>query len=1609
MKEAPDENHNDIRPTRRGFFFWLGRAFLYLLLFFFAILIAIQLPPVQTWGARQISKSISKTLNTRVSIGGFNLHPLSDLSLTDVFIGSPEYSGDTLIRAERLSVDFQRLWDLFYNKFNINEVIINDGFMNIEKKSGDTLTNLDMALLRLLPEKKDTSKGDFVLDLEKISATQLHVRINDNTKGSLINMMFERADISLDTFDMAGQYFYAEYMDFDNPLIYITQKITEPVTPSSNKKKNDSWSFDIGSLRWSDGKLVINNETVPHDTSQLYGIDYAHMTLVDIDIAVDSLTVRDWDIRSKNMDIHILHQNGFELKTLSADNVLLTSEGINLVNLELQTAESHIQNSVEMAFSGYSDFKSFADSVVFSMPDANITLHINDILSVLPSMGKVSFFADNKDKAINVTGNINGHVNRLRVLDMKASMGGITLEGDFRSRDLTVAGSQLLSLDMDRASFSADALKDLFPRMKIPPQLRKLGRVNFNGKFDGYPDDFVAFGNFTTALGNLTMDMNLNFTRGINHAKYSGTISMDNFDLGRFIDFPDIGRVSMTGRVIEGSGLDIDHLEADITAVMSYAVYRGYTYRNARLDGIISNRMFTGTMDINDPNVDMHFEGVVDFTGSLPKLDFVSRIDSIRLLPLGFGSDPIDISGIFDVDFTAGSIDKFKGSIQGEKITVRIKGVDYYLDSLYVDAVIDSVTGDRFYNFESDLASGFISGVFNPLLISGQVHQYLHEQYPSLIEAPVKSVDSQPPPRVAWDIKIHESGPWLDIVGLPGFELKNTYTHGNLDLAKEQISGFIDLPEIHYGGFNIYATTINFDEVSGNVDSDIEVIAADLNESLFFEDVLVSATGTDDSVKFRIQTDHIAEIIDELDVEILADPEGGRWTFSINPISLEMFGESWMIPAGNLVEFRRNYFNLDNFELVSGDRRIVVNDIDNKGIEAFITGFDVSYLNTLWITDKFEFSGTYTLDLEVDNIYDIQQLSTVLHVPELKINNQPYGEWIFNAGMNDPKDSVQLDLVMTNNETQLTAKGAYLPPIKSIPKDEQNYLRLAVEAEEFPLDFLEFLMGGNIRDTEGQVDLVMTLKGKANRLEPRGQGKVYNGSTTIDYLGTAYSFHDQSFTITETMIDLSGTRLYDVRGNSATLQGGLTHRYLKNLGLDARITSDNILALDVSSEENSTFFGTGIGSVDATFSGTIVNPEMNMTVTTAEETHIYIPLSGGAAGTEKDFVIFLENGQLPVSKLAPFDLGGISLNMNLNITEDAIVEIIFDDNTGEVLRAIGEGALQINMTRTGNLSMYGNYSIIEGDYLFTNFKIVRKPFEILPGGEIQWTGDPYDANINIEAKYKGLTAPVFPLIAEFTPAGDALSAARERTEIDLTMTLSGSLLQPNIAFDIEFPNLTGAVKGYADTKLNDMRANPNAMMQQVMGLLVTRSFLPPSSGFVILEEGLKSTLSETISSTLSSYLSGLLGDIVPEGQFLTGIDLQVGLDIPLTTTDIVGSDGTLGDPALRQYTINLPLEFFNDRLSFSVGGNYVTGATYSDRPYFAPDITLEYEITDDRRLKIRMYNRTSKSFEGDKNKLGLGLAYRREYDSFPDIFRSLFGRKKEKKKEEVTPQELEGG
>ena len=291
-----------------------------------------------------------------------------------------------------------------------------------------------------------------------------------------------------------------------------------------------------------------------------------------------------------------------------------------------------------------------------------------------------------------------------------------------------------------------------------------------------------------------------------------------------------------------------------------------------------------------------------------------------------------------------------------------------------------------------------------------------------------------------------------------------------------------------------------------------------------------------------------------------------------------------------------------------------------------------------------------------------------------------------------------------------------------------------------------------------------------------------------------------------------------------------------------------------------------------------------------------------------------------------------------------------------------------------------------------------------PGGTIRWTGDPYDATINVNAIYDGLRVPPYNFILEYLSTNT--DAAQRSTPVELSMDLVGSLLQPDITFGINFPNIDPSLRTYTDGKLRALRDDPSELNRQVFGLIVLGNFLPSPIVSTTQQQqyitGIN-TLSEMLSNQLSNYLTDLLSDVVMDVGFISGIDF----DINYRLYQIEGLESiNLDDPTTTRQQVQLGLKnyLFNDRLLINIGGNFDIinsddVASSNLGSYIAGDFVIEYLLTADGRYKIRAYNRneTGLDFDTQVNETGVGFSYRTEFDSFQEFINSLFGNVKERR------------
>lgn len=83
------------------------------------------------------------------------------------------------------------------------------------------------------------------------------------------------------------------------------------------------------------------------------------------------------------------------------------------------------------------------------------------------------------------------------------------------------------------------------------------------------------------------------------------------------------------------------------------------------------------------------------------------------------------------------------------------------------------------------------------------------------------------------------------------------------------------------------------------------------------------------------------------------------------------------------------------------------------------------------------------------------------------------------------------------------------------------------------------------------------------------------------------------------------------------------------------------------------------------------------------------------------------------------------------------MQLTLDQAGDNVLRGRGNGTLNLHVNPVDKeFTIYGDYDITEGSYRFSLQNFATRNFLIQEGSNIQWTGDPADALVNITAVYK---------------------------------------------------------------------------------------------------------------------------------------------------------------------------------------------------------------------------------------------------------------------------------
>jgi len=1389
--------------------------------------------------------------------------------------------------------------------------------LSVDELSVKSLSRYELKGLLILDHKMDTmlSLKSLELDLHKIDLTNNEFKLNalriHEAKFYLIN---HRGD------------------SLSNISIFID-------VFASNENDSSSLSIDCDELMLTDCSFSTNNEQQEPISKQ---IDFNHLELTKISATINELQFDSQKFLSTVS--HFSAENPYlsinDMKTaLSIDK-----DSLQAKDLQILTMHSNLKGDFMMAYSkGMSDFN---EDVFLKLASEESILGTSDLAAFSASLFGLQ-------RQVNLTGEVSGNVNHLNFEDLHISeefslklngrLDNIEEPENISFSDLNLEAEGDFS-QLPAYPFHLDSL------IGLPSLVDKLQKPSFKGSFDGdlqsletqfqFLDQFIkieAKGNVQNAL---TSDLSIALSGEI----YSNDISY-------IAEIEDLGLLN-SDFDLRIAGSEFSESELSLNMDIHAFEYRNYTYDSLLVSANYKEKLLASSIVINDEKLKSFVESRVLIEDS--KIEAYTTILAKQFDPYGLNLSPDYDSLRLNIKLIANFT----------LIDNELKSLDFDFDTLELN--------NRSYNY----ADAQLKLAYN----KGNVDSFLFKSKAAIVEAEgnlmgldleeieqkIKSnlgVEALDEAGSLDDIQIRAEFMKMDnLLGifLPDLNLASgTSIDIRTSETENSISAKLRSTEIALSGTELKNCYLDF--LILNNQTDLKVGAENLNigDSLSLSDLELKLSGLSDSLNLNIQIDRehkndlSAWLNSSIDLNsdlILLDVEGGELNLKDSIWKIESVAELRLDTSGLLIPLL-NASSGSKFLNISGKIGRSINDKLRISFERLNLG----NLDEIASLEKLKLNGSLSGYVQLRASLAEVQMDADLGFDALKVNGQTIGDGNFKALWD--KDNKGLSLkgsVLERLKPVIWFNGEYYP-------GTSNELDFSLLVRDLKLKSLEPFLASYISEIEGTISGDLKLKGSVEEPLLYSDMEFHKAAIKINYLGTKYFVHNQKAKIRKDWFGFDLIEFKDSEGHLARATATIFHDNYSNMNYDVNLLSDEFSFLNTSFKDNELYYGQANLGGDVNISGYGGELAIEANVETKKGTKLFIPLEGAEEVTKNDYIVFVQKDSAVLEDKYEVKLDGISMDLNIDMTPDAEVQLIFDELAGDIMKVSGEGAIQLGINTLGEFNMFGTYELTRGDYLFTLQNVINKRFNLNKGSTINWTGNPLHAKLDVSADYN-VKARLSDLLQD-----DNLS---NRVNTSVKLYMKNDLMSPDISFGIEFPELDEATKSRAAVALN----NEEQVNRQVFSLMLLNSFSPPEGGLQASGSA-GATSSELLANQLSNWMSQLSDKLLISVSDLNSESFELGL-----------SRG-----------------FFSDRVT--VEGNVgVTSSedasTQENASRLVGDVKVEYKITKDGKLRAKVFNESNDDAlvnqQNAKDTQGIGIFYRQEFNSWAELWKGIF--KKDNKK-----------
>ena len=1365
------------------------------------------------------------------------------------------------------------------------------------------------------------------------------------------------------------------------------------VVDKISKRKGGKFRLQVRSLDAENLEFRLDRKAKLPEQSRVERVDYADMRIRNISSHISDFYVDAGVVGGDIRRLSFTERSGFVLDDLTG--ALCIDKGkISFVGLTLDAERTHIEMPT-LALTGedWESYKDFIRNVSIDGEAVNSRAWSNTVGYFAPAIrGWDTQVESAKFSMHGPVANFVGKIDNVRLED-----GGV-LQAQAHVKGLLDVPNTQFDVTVKRASATTPEFVRLLgniARLKVPqgamPYLDRTQNLNVSGHFRGRLSDFKADAQVTLGSGgSLSAECSLN--RVDERTSITAEVATQAVEVGNVLSVPLLG--ALTGEFDVKADF-VDSLpELKGNGRIDHFVINDYCYHNIDFDADYSGAERNASLDLtaSDKSLQaalyaaLHLpqqerpecEAVLELERADLHAMGVNRRDSVSVLKASVsvaaqGRTLDDMDGEVSV---ADAVYQYNASeLTSERAILQVSSNEdirsVQLNSDFADVVFESRSAyrDVAYYLRTLLAR------YLPQFYDESVREQIHRKEQvlrnnvAMLSVTAKNID--PLLACLTDGVEVAQGTTLQMFMNPS---ENRFL---MRAASDFISRH-----------NILATELKVN--AGNARDSLSLSLATKDfylGSMRLTDMQLRGGAKDDAVEVVGEfADTVGGLYGRLSTAAKVMRRDGMRHIALQvlPSTLMRKGQTWDISSGRMgIDSAR--ISVERFLVENGDgeQSLLIDGVASRSkqdsISLKLKNFSLSPLEQLVQSLGYRIDGRIDGFVDVRSALQASEIYADVDIDSLVVNDREVPDLKILSNWDFGRSRARMTLSRASDNKEII-RGYYSP------SDYRYYARMQTSA--LPLGFVEPLLQTVISDTQGVAEVDLTLSGQGRSAELSGDIDITDLQTMLKYTKCTYKAPKARLQVKNNLFTASGVPLFDVKGNRGELDVNLSLNHLSNIEYDLGVRFRNMQVLNTGKRDNDMFYGQVYGSGTVSVRGDKAGVVMDIVASSEDNSRFYMPLSDKSNISSADFVTFVAPEKVDttsylVRKKLMFERrqrqrtaagGGMDITMALDVKPNAEVQLVIDPTVGDIIKGRGDGLLNLRINPKADIfEMYGDYTIEEGSYLFTLQNIVNKKFVIERGSTIQWTGEPLDALLNIDAIYK-LKASLQPLLEGYI-SQDAHSIPTRAVPVECVIHLTDRLTRPTVTFDVIVPSVDANIQSI----ITNVLSTPERRSQQFLYLLVANSFMSDSSAAASAygASTAAATGFELLSNQLSNWLATENSNIVlryrPKTEQMMSDEVDFGFSQAL----------------------------LDNRVLIEVEGNYLVDKSQvvNANSAFTGEAYVTWLIDKAGTLRLKGFTHTIDRFDENQGlqETGIGIYYKEDFDNASDLrtrVKNRFSRKR---------------